>query len=115
MVFAFGMPKMVKASAKHIGQGRKRTDVSAQIAAVWRVVLVGLNDHGHGIPTHVGAQPLLYFQITGAAGFLVRLNGVDITRGGRKRHVYAVFSRMLQELLYQEMGAFRPLLLNDRA
>ena len=100
MVFTFSMPKMVKACPKHIGKRCKRADVSAQITTIWRVVFIGLNDHGHGVPAHVGAQPLFYFQIAGAACFLIRLNGVDVTRGGRKRHVNAVFSRMLQELLY---------------
>ena len=61
MVFAFSMPKMVKACAKHIGKRCKRTDVPAQITTIWRVVLIGLNDHSHGVPTHIGAQPLFNF------------------------------------------------------
>ena len=73
MVFAFGMPKMVEAGAKHVGQRGKRTDVTAQVAAIGGVVAIRLDHHGHGVPAHVSAQTLFDFDVAWAPLFLVGL------------------------------------------
>ena len=99
VVFVFGVPEMVEARTKHVGQGSKRTDMAAQIAAIGGVVAIGLDHHGHGVPTHISAKTFFNFNIAWAALFLVGLQGIDITRVGRKRHVDAVFSGVLQQLL----------------
>ena len=66
--------------------------MATEVAAVLWVVAVGFDHHRHRVPTHVGAQTLFNFYITRAMGFLVWLDGVDIARIGRERHVDAVFA-----------------------
>ena len=99
MVLALGMPKMVKACAKQAGQGREGANVAAQIAAVRRVVAIGFDDHGHGVPAHIGAQTLFHLQVARGALFMLGLDGVDIARRGRKRHVDAFLAGVLEQLL----------------
>ena len=52
--------------------------MTAQVAPVDRVMPVGLDHHGHGVPAHVSAQALLNFDVAGATVFLVGFYGVDI-------------------------------------
>ena len=99
VVFVFGVPEMVEARTKHVGQGSKRTDMAAQIAAIGGVVAIGLDHHGHGVPAHISTKTLFNFNIAWTPLFLVGLQGVDIARVGRKWHVDAVFSGVLQQLL----------------
>ena len=96
MVFAFGVPEVVKAGTKHVGQRRERPDVPTEIAAIDRVMAVGLDHHRHRVPAHVGAQPLLDFDIAGAALFFVGPNRIDVAGGGRKRHVDVALTRVLE-------------------
>ena len=95
VVFVFSMPKMVETCAKHVGQRSKRTDVATQVAAIGGVVAIRLDHHGHGVPAHIRTQTLFNLNIAWAALFLVGLQGVDIARVGRKRHVDAVFAGVL--------------------
>jgi hypothetical protein len=39
--------------------------VAAEVAAVGRVQAVGLDDHGHRVPAHVGAQALFHLEVAG--------------------------------------------------
>src|SRR3546814_17350159 len=49
VAFAFSVPEVVLAATYHGGQRGERRNVPAPIAAVGRVVAVGLDDHGHGV------------------------------------------------------------------
>jgi hypothetical protein len=80
VVFALGVPEVVEAGAKQAGQRGKRTDVATQVTTIGRVMAVGLDHHGHGVPAHVGAQALFDFQIAGRALFLRRPRWCSHTR-----------------------------------
>jgi hypothetical protein len=82
MVFALGVPEVVEAGAKHVGQRGEGADVATQVTAVGRVVAVGLDHHGHGVPAHVGAQTLFNFDIAGATLFLRRSRWCSHSRVG---------------------------------
>ena len=62
---ALSVPEMVETSTKQTCQRGKRANVATQITAVFGVMSVGLDDHGHGVPAHVGAQALFDFQVAG--------------------------------------------------
>jgi len=113
VVLALGMPEMVEAGTEHAGQRGEGADVAAQVAAVFRVVAVGLDHHRHRVPAHVGAQALLDLDVAGAAGFLLGRNGVDIGRVGRERQVDAAGTRLFKQLLDQEMGPVGAFLADD--
>ncbi len=113
MAFALGMPEMVEAGAKQAGQRRKRADVAAQIATIHRVVPIGFDHHRHGVPAHIGAQALFNFQVARRTLFVVGRNGVDVSRGRRKRHVQALLAGVIQQFLQQEVRPLRTLTLND--
>ena len=99
VVFVFSMPKMIEASTKHVSQGSKRTNMTTQVAAVRRIVSIGFDHHGHGVPTHISTQAFFNLDVAWAALFLIGFDGVDIPCVGRERHVNAVFTRMLEQLL----------------
>ena len=113
VVFALAVPEMVEPGAEHRGDGCERADVAAQVAAVGRVQPVGLDHHGHRVPAHVGAQPLLDLEVAGAALLLRGLDRVDITRGGGERHVDALLPRLLEQLFDQEVAPLGALGLDD--
>ncbi len=115
VVFGFRVPEMVEPGTKHVRQRGKRANVAAQVPAVCRIVAVGLDHHGHGVPAHVGAQALFDFDVAGATLLLVGLDGVDVAGVGRERHVKAALTRMLQQLLQKVMGTLWALTLNDGA
>ena len=77
----------------------------AQIAAISGVLAVGAHHHDHGVPAHIGADAAFELQIAWAEGFVLRLYGVDIGRGGRERQVDAVLARLFQQLFNQKMAA----------
>ena len=95
---ALSVPEMVETRTKQTGQRGERANVATQITAVFGIVAVGLDDHGHGVPAHVGAQALFNFQVAGRAFFFLRLNGIDVARGGRKRQIDAVLAGFFQQL-----------------
>ena len=113
VVFALGVPEVVKACAKHVGQRGKGANVAAQITTFGWVVAVGLHHHGHGVPAHVGAQAAFDFQVAGALGFLRRLDGVHITGLCRERHVHAVLAGMLQHFFDQLVRVLRTFAVDD--
>ena len=112
VVFTLGMPEVVKARAKHVRKRGKGANVAAKVTPVLGVVTVGFDHHGHGVPAHVGAQALFNFNIARAMRLLVGFNGVDIARGGGKRHVDAVFAGVFEQLLKQKMRTVRSFGLN---
>ena len=99
VAFSLGMPKVVETGTEHVGQRGKRANMPAEVTTVFGVVTVGLDHHGHGVPAHVGAQAFFNFDVAWATLFLVYPNGVDVTGGGRKRHVEIAFARMRQQFL----------------
>ena len=101
---ALGMPEVVEASAKQTGQRGEGADVAAQVAAIDRVVAVGLDHHRHRVPAHVGAQPFFDLEVAGTALFLVRLQRIDITGIGRERHIDTALARVFQQFLKQKVG-----------
>ena len=109
VVFALGVPEMVEARAKHVGQRGKRADVAAQVAAFGRVDAVGLDDHRHRVPAHVGAQTAFDFQVAGAARFLRGFQRVHIAGVGRERAIDAVLARVFEQFLEQRVGVLRAL------
>ncbi len=109
-----GMPEMVEASRKHVGDRSERADMPAQIAAILDMLAVRLDHHRHRVPAHVGAQAPFELEVARAALFIVGLDRIDIGRRRRERHVDVVLSRMLEQFLDQEVGALRPLAGNDR-
>ena len=113
VVFVFGMPEVVKARTKHVGQRRERADVATQIAPIFRVMTVGFDHHGHGVPAHVGAQAFFNFDVAGAMRFLIGLDGIDVTRGGRERHVDAVLAGVFEQLLQQIVRTLWALCVDD--
>ena len=113
VVFTFGMPEMVEAGAEHAGQRSEGADVTAKVTAIDGVQPIGFNHHGHGVPTHVGAQPPFNRQVAGGSLFLVGFDGVDIAGGGRERHVDAFFSCMFEQLLEQKVRTLRAFTLDD--
>ena len=106
MPFTFGVPEMVETRAQHGSKRGKRANVAAQIAPVSRMQAIGAHHHHHCVPAHVGAQALFDLDIAGATRFLIRLNGVHVARGGRKRQINAVLARVFQHFLNQKMCAF---------
>ena len=114
MALALGMPEMVEAGAKQVGQRRERADMPAQITAIHRMVAIRLDHHRHGVPAHVGAQALFDFEVARTTLLLIRLQGVHVTGVGRKRHVDAVLARVFEQLLKQEMRTLRPRTLDHR-
>ena len=69
--------------------------MTAQIATVFRIVAIGLDHHGHGVPSHVRTKPLFYFDVARAMSFLIRLDGVHIARVCGKRQVNAALTSVL--------------------
>ena len=94
--------------------GAPSANIGAQVAAIRGVQAVGLDHHGHRVPAHVGAQTLFHLEVAGAARFVLRLDGVDIAGGGRKRHVDALLTRFLEQLLKQKVAAFTAFFADDR-
>ena len=97
-----GMPEVVETHGEHVGQRLKGADVAAQIPAVGRVEPVGLDHHGHRVPAHVRAQAALQLQVARVVGLFRGFDGVHIPRRGRKGHVHAVLTRLLEQLRRME-------------
>ena len=85
-----------------------------QITAIFRVMPIGLDHHGHGVPAHVSAQPPLHLQIARTAHLVLHRNGVDIGGRRRKRHVDASLPRMIKHVLNELVSALAALGLDDR-
>jgi hypothetical protein len=113
VVLALGMPEVVEAGAEHVRQRGEGADVAAEVAALGRVVAVGLDHHRHRVPAHVGTQALFDLEIAGATLFLIGLDGVDVGGVGRERLVDAVLPGMFEQLLEKEVGPLGTLALDD--
>ena len=99
------MPEVIEAGAEHRCQRSKAGNVAAQVTTIGRMQAIGLHDHRHRVPAHVGAQALLDLDIAGSALFLVSGNRVDVSSGGRKRHFDAGLSSMVDQLFEQKVRA----------
>ena len=63
MIRRVGMPEVVLAAANHRGQRSERSDVPAEVTTIRRIVAVGPNDHGHGVPADETADTLFKLHI----------------------------------------------------
>ena len=103
MGLALGVPEMVEARPQHGRQRGKRPDMPPQIPAIFGMQAVGPHHHGHGVPAHVGTQPLFDGDIAGATRLLLWFKRVDVAGRGGERHVDAVLARVFEQLFEQEM------------
>src|SRR3546814_19776151 len=78
VAFAFSVPEVVLAATYHGGQRGERRNVPPQIAAVGRVVAVGLDDHGHGLPAYIRASALFQYVIARMRRLAPRRFGIDV-------------------------------------
>src|SRR5690606_10581270 len=101
VVFRLGVPEVVLAAAYHGGQRGERGDVAAQVAAVRRIVAVGLDDHGHGIPAHIGTYALFQDDIARMGGLQPRRYGIDVGGVGGKRDVRPRTARQVDQAFQQ--------------
>ncbi|KAF1042977.1 MAG: hypothetical protein GAK34_02735 [Delftia tsuruhatensis] len=113
VVFVFGVPEVVEAGRKHVGQRSEGADVATQVTAFGWVQAVGLDHHGHGVPAHVGAQAAFDFQVAGTARFLRGLDGVHVAGVGREGHVHAVLACMFEQVLDQLVRIFGAFTVDD--
>src|SRR3546814_860627 len=93
VAFAFSVPEVVLAATYHGGQRGERRNVPAQIAAVGRVVAVGLDDHGHGVPAYIRAYALFQYDIARMRRLEPWRYGIDVGGIRRKRNVGARTAR----------------------
>ncbi len=109
-VLAIGaVPEVVEAAAQHRRQRRERGQVAAQVAAVGRVQAIGLDDHRHRVPAHVGTQALFDVDVAGELRLVGRGDGVDVRGVRGERQVDALLARVIQQLLDQEVAALAAL------
>ena len=72
---------------------------------------VGLNDHGHGVPAHEGADAPLHGPVPGEALLLLDRDRIEVGGVGAVGQVGPGAPRLVDEPLQQEVGALHPLLL----
>ncbi|MNZ93192.1 hypothetical protein D3C78_1122500 [compost metagenome] len=87
--------------------------MAAQVAAVRRVVLVGLDDHGHGVPAHVRTDTRFQFQVARMRGLQARRNRVDVSGIRRERDVGAGTTGFVDQAFQQVVRALRPFAIKD--
>ena len=97
--------KMVEA---HVVEHRRGGE-TADVAAEFRGLAVRPHHHRHGVPAHIGAQPVLQGQVAGAPLFQVGGDGVDVGGVGRIGQVGTGAAGLVHQVLDQEMGAFHAL------
>ena len=114
VAFALGVPEVIEAGREHVRHRRKARNVPTEVAPVGRVQAVGLDDQGHGVPAHVGAQATFEFEVARAALLVLGLDRIDIAGRCRERAVDALLACVLEQLLEQEVTAFTPLGGDDR-
>ncbi len=113
VVFVLGVPEVVLAAADHGGQRGEGGDVAAQVAAVRRVVLVGLDHHGHGVPAHVRADARFQFQVARMRRLQAGRNRVDVSGVGRERDVGAGTTGFVDQAFQQVVRALRSFAIKD--
>ncbi|MNS31962.1 hypothetical protein D3C72_640320 [compost metagenome] len=113
VAFVFRVPEVVLAAADHGGQRGERRDVAAQVAAVRRVVLVGLDDHGHGVPAHVRTDARFQFQVARMRRLQAGRNRVDVSGIRRERDVGAGTTGFVDQAFQQVVRALRPFAIKD--
>ena len=76
-------------------------------------VVVGAHDHHHGIPADVVADADLDVGIAGVGGLPVSRDGIDVFGRRAVRDVYALFARLGDQVLDEEVRAFGDLVFDD--
>jgi hypothetical protein len=100
---------MVEPNVIECGGRGEAGDVTAEV----QVALSGAKDHGHRVPAHERAQPVLERVVAGRALLEVGRDGVPVGRVGAVGQVGPVVPRLGDELLEQVVGAFGPLQRED--
>ena len=113
VVLGLGVPEVVLAAADHGGQRGEGGDVAAQVAAVRRVVLVGLDHHGHGVPAHVRADARFQFQVARMRRLQAGRDRVDVGGVGRERDVGTGAARLVDQAFQQVVRALRSFAVKD--
>jgi hypothetical protein len=108
--FMGGTPEVVEADAEHVGHRSEARDVAAEVA----LGLVGLRDHHHRVPAHVGAVALFDRVIAGHARLEMRRDRVDVRGVRAERNVRAGAARRVDQPLEQIVRALRALALEHR-
>ena len=80
MVRGIGVPEVVLPAADHGGQRGERSNVPPEITAIGRIVAVGPNDHGHGVPADETADTLFKLHISRIRLLERRGNGIEVCR-----------------------------------
>ena len=104
------MPEMHEAG---IVQGCRRLK-AGDVAAEFGRCLVGAHDDGNGVPTHQRADPMLDHSVPRMRGLVFRANGVEVWRGGRKRHHDASTLGFRYQFPKQETAPIRTLEYQNR-
>ena len=94
-------PEVVE--AHFVQRGRRR--VAGQMTAVFGGHFIGLGHHGHGVPAHIGLEPLLDGAVARVTGLLRGRNGVHVSRIGLIGQVGPGTTCVIDEAFQQEMGA----------
>ncbi len=76
-------------------------------------VLVGANDHRHGVPADVGVNLDFHVRVARVLGLMLGRNGVDVFGIGRIRNIDTVLARLPDQLLDQKMGTIGTFLCDD--
>ena len=114
VALGLGVPEVILAAAYHGRQRGERGDVPAQVAAIGRMLAVGLDHHGHRVPAHIRANALFKHEVAGVRGFEARRNGVHISGVGRKGNIGARAACQVDQPFEQMMRAFRTFAIEHR-
>jgi hypothetical protein len=110
MIRRRGAPEVIE--AHFVQRGRRR--VGRQVSAVFARLLVRVQDHRQRIPANAGFDALLHLAVAGIGRFLAGPDGVEVRRIRTERQIGARAPRVVDELLEQEVRAFRALRLENR-
>ncbi len=109
MMLGRRMPEMIEAYAQHIGQRREAGNMTTQIA----IGTIGFDHHGHRVPAHVGAQPLLVFEIAGTVLAEVRGNGIDVSGIAGKGNMSTAATGQIDHALKEVMRTLRSFVIEN--
>ena len=98
-----GVPEVVEAHVVERGRGGEARDVAAQL----EVLAAGAQHHGHRVPAHDVAQPVLDLHVARERLLQVRRDRVDVGGAGAVGQVHARAACLVDEALEDEVRAFR--------